>query len=495
MTRPAFLLPLLLMAVAGCGPKLPPSSVYTGWFNGFASCRDEYAAMDARVAAAGVGDGAYYRVPGYPYLRTDRLLASYADELEGLEMNAGWIRRMRELDQESREFEYLNLGMTFNEIGRQRDRFLNCSRTMATFELEDPEDFRKLKIAAQPDDEYSGVARAVGLYPLTLPLLRSRIASEQERVRLDFARPLGQLDSGGELTLWTIKPPEEPDYDEISFRRALPDEFGLPGLTDTQWRILTERNAPALWIETATEADKPGAPRWSAAGADVDSAQPLVNYSISFSRFGGRPVMQISYFIWFRGTQRTAANAAALDGMIWRVTLDMDGQPLVYESLHASGRSHYWFPVQDLPLREHDGYWQQANFLPQGRVDAGPRALRLKAGSHAVRRVVPLPDARAPRNAHYELRRYEDLFTLPLPAGGSRSLFGPDGIVAGSDGEDPSWMWVSGVRNPGAIKQYGHHTPAYVGHSHFDGAFLLESVFVPPVSAIATPPAASPPPG
>lgn len=480
------LLPLLLVGMAGCGPRLPPSSVYVGWYQGFGTCREEYAAMDARVEAAGVGDGAYYRVPGYPYLRTDRLLASYATEIEGLEQTAGWIRRMRELDQEAREFEYRNLGMSFNEIGRQRDRFLNCSRTLATFELEDPSNFEKLKSAAQPDDEYSGVARTMGLYPLAVPLLRSRIEAEQAAARRDFERPLSELDTAGALTLWNVKPPEEPDYEEVSFRRALPDEFGLPGLTETQWLTLTQRYAPSLWIETASESDRPGMPRLTATGVDVDSTQPLVHYSISFARFGKEPVMQITYFFWFRGTGDAAS--PGIDGLLWRVTLDMDARPLAYESLHASGRSHYWFPVQPLPRRGNGGYWHQDGFLPQGQIAESDRAVRLKAGSHAVRRVVPVADARAERTATYELRRYEDLYTLPLPAGGSRSLFDPDGIVRGSAGPDPSWMWSSGVRHPGALKQYGHHTPAYVGRVHFDAPFLLESVFVPPTPASAVPP-------
>lgn len=479
MTFRAHVMLPVLLALAGCGPTLPSPSVYVGWYNGFGTCREEYAAMDAKVAAAGVGDGAYYRVPGYPYLRTDRLLASFVPELEGMEQNAGWIRRMRELDQESREFEYLNLGMSYNEIGRQRDRFLNCSRSMATFELEDPANFEKLKSAAQPDNGYSGLARTVGLYPLAVPLLRSRIQAEQDAVRHDFERPLAELDAPGPLILWTVKQPDEPDYEEISFRKALPDEFGLPGLTETQWRTLTERNAPALWIETAGEQDRLGAPRWTDAGADVDAAQPLVNYTISFTRFGKQPVMQITYFVWFRGTD---TSSPPIDGLMWRVSLDMDAKPIAYESLHASGRSHYWFPVQPLPRRENGSFWHQADFFPQGQVSAEHRALRLKAGTHALRRVVPTGEARAERTATYELRRYEDLYTLALPAGGTRSLFDPDGIVRGSEGQDPLWMWSSGVRHPGAIKQYGRHTPAYVGHAHFDGPFLLEAVFVPPAN-------------
>jgi hypothetical protein len=186
--------------------------------------------------------------------------------------------------------------------------------------------------------------------------------------------------------------------------------------------------------------------------------------------------MHITYFAWFRG----AGAQKPIDNLIWRMTLDIEAQPMVYESIHASGRDHYWYPVQPLQPRENDSTWQQPAIIPQGKVAEGRPTLRLQAGTHAVRRVLNGQSVDAARVRSYELRRYEDLYTLALPDGGSRSLFGPDGVVPGTEGEDPLWMWASGVRNPGAIKQYGHQTPAYIGRAHFDAPYLLESVFAPP---------------
>src|SRR5262245_47880844 len=135
MLRPPHLASILAASLlGGCAQPSP----FVGLFRDLATCRDDYAAMDARVDAAGVRDAAYHRVPGYPYLRFDRTLASYAYEVEGLEPVAGWIRHMREFDQEAREFEYLNLGLTPMEVGNQRNRFLNCGRGLANLELDDP---------------------------------------------------------------------------------------------------------------------------------------------------------------------------------------------------------------------------------------------------------------------------------------------------------------------------------------------------------------------
>ena len=58
---------------------------FQGWFEDFRTCRQEYADMDARVARAGKGDGAYHRVPGYPYFRTDRITASMAREVRTID--------------------------------------------------------------------------------------------------------------------------------------------------------------------------------------------------------------------------------------------------------------------------------------------------------------------------------------------------------------------------------------------------------------------------
>ena len=119
-------------------PTLPvplDPAVFTGMLKGYKDCRAKYEAMDARIDAAGVRDGSYYRVPGFPYFRTDRFALSYRDEVSGLDDTAGWMRRMREFDQEAREFEYRNLGMSEQDIGTWRYDLLACGGGLANLEL------------------------------------------------------------------------------------------------------------------------------------------------------------------------------------------------------------------------------------------------------------------------------------------------------------------------------------------------------------------------
>lgn len=120
--------------LAACTQSSKPSP-FTGFNKDYWNCRAQYAEMDARIDAAGVRHAQFYRVPGYPYLRTDRLLATFGPQVSGLEDVSEWVRRMRELDQESRDYEYKNFGLGDVEAAERRNRFLNCGRVLANIAI------------------------------------------------------------------------------------------------------------------------------------------------------------------------------------------------------------------------------------------------------------------------------------------------------------------------------------------------------------------------
>lgn len=480
---------LLVPTFTGCDTK-PQPDPFVGVLAMYKDCRERYAEIDARVDQAGVRDTSYYRVPGFPYFRSDRVLASFREEVSTTDELGGWMRRMREFDQEARDFEYLNLGLNDQERGEWRDRLANCGFGLAGIELKDRAKQEQLYLAVQPPDEYSSFARILGAYPLAVPLLKSRIADEQAAIREEFSAPLAPADPSHSLILTAAI---SGDAAKVlrSLDKAMPDELGFPGLVSSEWLALVEHNAPALLIEPPGEGDQPGMPRWTDAGVSVDPSQPSISYRITFTRFGGERLVQLNYFIWFkgRGPSLHDASQADLDGLIWRVTLDRHARPLVYESINASGRRHEWFPVQALKLREDRGYWSEPPLLPQGQVAIDHPMLRLQTGTHRLVRVIAMPDFDAnaqPRS--YDLYPYEDLLALQKPDGSTRSLFGPDGQIANSDVGDVAWLWSSGVSEPGALRVLGRQATSYVGRSHFDDPFVLESVFVPPSQA-ALPPA------
>ena len=77
----------------------------------------------------------------------------------------------------------------------------------------------------------------------------------------------------------------------------------------------------------------------------------------------------------------------------------------------------------------------------------------------------------------YTLRSAQLLRALPRPEGGSKSLFGTDGIVAGTQRRERWLLWPMGVIEPGAMRQWGHHAVAFFGRRHFNDADLLERYF------------------
>ena len=61
--------------------------------------------------------------------------------------------------------------------------------------------------------------------------------------------------------------------------------------------------------------------------------------------------------------------------------------------------------------------------------------------------------------------------------GGAGSLYGPDGLVPGTERLERLFFWPMGIANPGAMRQWGRHATAFVGRRHFDDADLVERRF------------------
>lgn len=77
----------------------------------------------------------------------------------------------------------------------------------------------------------------------------------------------------------------------------------------------------------------------------------------------------------------------------------------------------------------------------------------------------------------YTLRDENELRSLATPQGNTRSVFGPEGLVAGSQRAERFVFWPMGIASAGAMRQWGHHATAFVGRRHFDDADLIEARF------------------
>jgi hypothetical protein len=328
-------------------------------------------------------------------------------------------------------------------------------------------------------DDYSTAQRALGLYWLTKWPFMAGVREYHAGVLEAFGRALAPP-AGGAVVRYA--PPAAPPLARPRVE-GVPNALGIPEPTGDALDALFAAHAPVFEVETAGAYDRPGALAWreGEAAPVVDAAQPAVYRHAAWTRYGERTLLQLVYTIWFPARPPGSPGdllAGRLDGVTWRVTLAPDGEPLVYDSMHPCGCFHLFFPTPRAAPRPAPSGGVEWMFAPQSlpRVADGERpVVRVATRTHYVERVRL---ERAPAGGErYALRPYDELRSLPLPQGGRRSPFGPDGIIAGTERAERFLFWPMGVASPGAMRQAGRHATAFVGRRHFDDADLMEKRF------------------
>lgn len=450
------------------------------------ACAEWYATLDAQVSDAGVRDAQDARVAGFPYLRVSRLLAALrplaaADEraLHAL------AERMGALDQEARRAEIMNLPAGRGPaVAEALERTQSCGKLLREIDLAEPGARRDLLERAQVPDDYSTLGRALGLYPLTRLAFAAGVRREEAGTRERFAREPA-LAPGA--TLIRYAPPSAPPLTHARAAAILAhsasNPLGIPEPGAAELAELLAAYAPSFEVAVKADYDRPGALRWMREGAAprVDATDLAVYVQPAWTRYRDQVLLQLVYTLWF--AQRPPLQdgdilAGELDGLVWRVTLAPDGEPLVYDSIHACGCYHLFFPTpraRPLPAPDDVEEWM---FSPQSlpRFAPGERPLvRVASGTHYIERVGVVRGADS--LARYELRPYAELRSLPRFGPGRASAFGEDGLVAGSERPERYLFWPMGIASAGAMRQWGRHATAFVGRRHFDDADLIERRF------------------
>ncbi|MFG6157617.1 hypothetical protein ACGTNG_02290 [Halomonas sp. 1390] len=479
-----------------------------------ARCQARLSAYDAAVAEAGVADAGAARVAGFPYLRVDRLLASFDDELDSPAAFADWVTRMRELDGEARAIEAANLPVSERDAlptpsGVDPAAAVNaCATRLMQRELLAEQGTgparEQLRSAVDPPDHYLSWRRALGLYPLT----RLGLAVGYNRWKagyLDtFEAPFATMPAEAPLVRYV--PPGRPREAAVAarwWREAPRSPLGFVELEREELLRLAAHHAPVFLVETRGHDDRFGAPYWFAGPEGplplVDTSRPVADVRLSHTRFEGELLAQLVYTLWFPARTRQGALdllGGRLDGLVWRVTLDEDGRPLIHDSIHPCGCYHLFFPVPPLErvAVAADADLREAPLTPLSapRLAAGERvAVRVAAVSHYVEHL-GVADS---RREVAETRRYalEAVSTPPdfgrrslaLPGGGRLSLYGPEGLVSHTGRLERFLLWPSGILSPGAMRQWGTHATVFVGRRHFDDPRLFEAAFERPASSFA----------
>jgi hypothetical protein len=483
----------LLAGIAGCA-AVPRGPLPAG-DDAAEACRALFERVDAEVRLARVRDGAAAPIDGFPWLRTSRVLASFREEAVAPDQFDAWIAHLAALDEEGRGYEFKNLGADARRrlhadwqeaAGRHGlepvppTAIATCRQLLNDRLRTDRKARRKLRAAALVPDDYVLWQRVLGLYPLASIIARSRILVLHAELGERFVD--GVPDSA--LTVHHAVPSPGIRRSPAAVARTLPrDALGIPLPDEAARAALMGAHAPLWAIETLREADLPGAlvfePGSGLLRPVVDVDEPLEYRWLSWTRFAGNVLLQLNYALWFPErppAARIDIAAGHLDSVIWRVTLDVDGGVLAYDSIHSCGCYYTLFPG--------DG-WQAATpgsdeeplFAPRPAPlpGEGERVLvGLESGTHYIVEVA----AREPPAGVRPLAAaaMPELRSLTAPQGRQASVYRPDGLIPASRRPERFLLWPLGVPSAGAMRQPGRQPSAFVGRRHFDDARLLEQL-------------------
>jgi len=504
---------LLLPACAGLPSASPaaPSPVSAR------DCLVFFDELDRVVHVAGSRDGGEHRVAGFPYLRVDRFTASFRSEVDTEARYRAWVERMRGLDAQARSFEIANLPdeafPILATLGRAQvlERERACGSLLVTEHALEPAQRRRLPALAVVPDDYSSVKRVLGLYALTGMPFASSERHWQRHTRKVFD-DLRDAPAPQNIAYHRYQPREEPMAATAAIEQARtvleaskPDALGIPRIDEPGRERLFDAFAPSFEIATRAEYDRFGPLQWIDLSGlvapdaerfwlDVDPSQAVVYRRLAFTRYGDSVLPQLVYTIFF--SERPMQDAGdllggRLDGLTWRVTLDEKGAPLLYDTIQPSGRFAMFFPTarmrarpapQDEPLVE----WAFSpidqpieQWVGAGSALAGV-SLRIESQTHQLVSV-GLPGEKwgdpVAMNNPYRVADANQLRALPLPGGGSRSIFDENGVVPNTERAARYFFWPMGIANPGSMRQWGRQPTAFVGRRHFDEADLLEKRF------------------
>jgi hypothetical protein len=321
---------------------------------------------------------------------------------------------------------------------------------------------------------YSAGKRFMGAYALARYPFTAGVERELRAVSAAFTRPL-QVPADGKLVRYM--PPD------------VPADSGDDAL-------LLHQHQPVFETEVTLPDDQIGALEWDPTQGRpvVQTSQPTVYTAVSYTRYRGQTLRQLVYTVWFGARPANGAGdllAGHLDGLMWRVTLGPRNQVLLYDTIHPCGCYHYFITTpsaQAMAPPPHEPEWA---FVPQ--TLAAPQAaervvLRIATRTHYLERVSLEPRATVGnaevQKVHLAVLPQDALRALPQRTAGqpddaraTRSAYGPDGLVPGTQRGERFIFWPMGIASAGQMRQWGHHATAFVGERHFDDAHLLERRF------------------
>ncbi len=432
-------------------------------------CLQQYQQLEASIAEYGGQDYQSSQIVGFAYLRSNRFWAAFADQTLSDEQLLQWLQGLQQLDLEARQAEIANLPKDRQPIGGI-SAYQQCSDLYLQHLQRDDKALARLRERVEVPDSYSALMRLLGIYPITSLVVENRIAKYQQQVKQRFAIPLSQLHSDLPLQRYQVAF----NNNNVSLTRDNP--LNIPYVEAEGLISLFQRHAPLWEVVTLDKYDRLGSPVWQQGDIEIDTHQPRSYRYTSYTRMAGMVLLQLNYVVWFPARPGDDIYAGSLDGITWRVTLDENGEPLLYDSIHNCGCYHKLYPTLRLHQRNETFGWREPPLIPQiaPYLAQGQRiVVRVASATHYIERIY----ADEVSGSKIALEDYWQLRSLPLANGERRSLFGEQGIIKQSVRSERWLLWPMGIASAGAMRQVGNHAIAFIGRRHFDDVDLLERLF------------------
>jgi len=445
------------------------------------NCSAEIQAFRSQVDQAGLTNASTPALPFFPLLHSNRFLHSLSHSAKSSIEVRQWTMLLAELAIKTRAAENKNLTAPWSNSSLEE--LAECSRNFAS-ESEYQQNRIAVLTAVQQSEfpaHYLNGRQTLGALALLRPFLKQRILSLHVDERKWFEKEESFERSNTYEIDSSLKTSTTSSFADWMRTAYASNELALPLLQKSQLDSLFAEHAPNLQIEFTDDNDRIGAPQWEGDHVRIGIDNPTAYTLPSMTLFEGRKLLQLNYVFWFPGRKPNALidlYSGDVDSIIWRVTLNEDGQVLLYDSIHSCGCYHKYFVASDSLIAKGQPTSQEpANIF---KLDAAAThdglTLAITSNEHYIVGVDSRSSNAGQESIPYGIGSYDLLNNLEHD-GGNRSLFDDKGLIAGSERLERFTLWPTGILSVGAMRQWGTHATGFIEEQHFDDAGLLDKYF------------------
>jgi len=460
-----------------------------------AQCNDTWQSFADRVDRNESYDAQTYPLPHFPYLRVNRFFASFNFQSFSSEQKKQWLAEVYELGKEAIRVEWQNSGHSYayDEEVIALSQIETCIKDKIAKLITDDEFWFQLESETNVPDNYINWRQWLGLYPLFKPIIGWQV----NKLNTVFKTEFGQYLPKKTWRYYRAKQTKSQSHNEmqnIMTKARERSALGLFQVNKQEQQTLFEYFAPHFEIETSGFYDKPGAVVWHNKHLQVRHDKPTTYTLMQHTRFDGKILLQLVYVIWFSERPKKSwldIYGGQLDGLMWRVTLDEDATPLLFDSVHPCGCYYKLYPnktkLKFTGLLEDEESVVILPFTPEPKTNQqtnnSPPLISLNSQHHYVVNIrnAITKDIKTTIQRDYELLPYNGLRALTLNSStvdkATRSIFSTTGLIDKTQRLERFLLWMTGVRSPGAMRQWGNHATAFSSRRHFDDPDFLNQYF------------------